>query len=153
MSEYLVDKSALVRLSDSPDAAQWANRIGRGLVRITTVTRLEVGYSARSGRDLRAGLQQPPLSTMPVEYQTPAIEDRAVEVLLLLADRGQHRAPSIPDLIVAATAELVGLTVLHVDKDFELIADITSQPLERLNLTVPVPDMDSDDAVQPYRSP
>ena len=153
MSEYLVDKSALVRLSDSPDAAQWANRIGRGLVRITTVTRLEVGYSARSGPDLRAGLQQPPLSTMPVEYQTPAIEDRAVEVLLLLADRGQHRAPSIPDLIVAATAELAGLTVLHVDKDFELIADITSQPLERLNLTVPVPDMDSDDAVQPYRSP
>ena len=153
MSEYLVDKSALVRLSDSPDAAQWANRIGRGLVRITTVTRLEVGYSARSGPDLRAGLQQPPLSTMPVEYQTPAIEDRAVEVLLLLADRGQHRAPSIPDLIVAATAELAGLTVLHVDKDFELIAEITSQPLERLNLTVPVPDMDSDDAVQPYRSP
>jgi len=153
VSEYLVDKSALVRLSDSPDAAQWANRIGRGLVRITTVTRLEVGYSARSGPDLRAGLQQPPLSTMPVEYQTPAIEDRAVEVLLLLADRGQHRAPSIPDLIVAATAELAGLTVLHVDKDFELIAEITSQPLERLNLTVPVPDMDSDDAVQPYRSP
>jgi len=153
VSEYLVDKSALVRLSDSPDAAQWANRIGRGLVRITTVTRLEVGYSARSGPDLRAGLKQPPLSTMPVEYQTPAIEDRAVEVLLLLADRGQHRAPSIPDLIVAATAELAGLTVLHVDKDFELIAEITSQPLERLNLTVPVPDMDSDDAVQPYRSP
>jgi len=153
VSEYLVDKSALVRLSDSPDAAQWANRIGRGLVRITTVTRLEVGYSARSGPDLRAGLQQPPLSTMPVEYQTPAIEDRAVEVLLLLADRGQHRAPSIPDLIVAATAELAGLTVLHVDKDFELIAGITGQPLERLNLTVPVPDMDSDDAVQPYRSP
>jgi len=149
VSEYLVDKSALVRLSDSPDAAQWANRIGRGLVRITTVTRLEVGYSARSGPDLRAGLQQPPLSTMPVEYQTPAIEGRAVEVLLLLADRGQHRAPSIPVLIVAATAELAGLTVLHVDKDFELIADITAQPLERLNLIVPVPDLDSDDPVQP----
>jgi len=149
VSEYLVDKSALARLSDSPDAAQWANRIGRGLVRITTVTRLEVGYSARSGPDLRAGLQQPPLSTMPVEYQTPAIEDRAVEVLLLLADRGQHRAPSISDLIVAATAELAGLTILHVDKDFELIADITGQPLERLNLIVPVPDLDSDGPVQP----
>jgi hypothetical protein len=35
---------------------------------------------------------------MPVEYLTPAIEDRAAEVL---ADRGQHRAPSIPDLIIA----------------------------------------------------
>jgi predicted nucleic acid-binding protein len=65
---------------------------------------------------------------------TPAVEDRAVEVLTLLADRGQHRAPSIPDLIIAATAELTGLTVLHVGKDFPIIGDITGQPLERLNL-------------------
>jgi predicted nucleic acid-binding protein len=70
-----------------------------------------------------------------VEYQTPAIEDRAAEVLTLLADRGQHRAPSIPDLIIAATAELAGLTTLHLDKDFEIIAAITGQPLERLNIT------------------
>lgn len=69
---------------------------------------------------------------MPVEYLTPAIEDRAVEILLQLADQGRHRAPSIPDLIIAATAELAGLTVLHLDKDFELIADITGQQVERL---------------------
>jgi predicted nucleic acid-binding protein len=99
------------------------------------VTRLEVGYSARSGPDLRAGLRQSPLSAMPVEYLTPAVEDRAVEVLTLLADRGQHRAPSIPDLIIAAAAELAGLTVLHLDKDFEVIADITGQSVERLNVS------------------
>ena len=132
MTNWLIDKSALVRLGASPDAGQWAGRIERGLVRITTVTRLETGYSARSGPDLRAGLQRPPLSSMPVEYLTPAIEDRAVEVLALLADRGQHRAPSIPDLIIAATAELAGLTVLHLDKDFDIIAQITDQPMERL---------------------
>ncbi len=71
---------------------------------------------------------------MPVEYQTPVIEDRAFEVLTLLADRGQHRTPSIPDLIIAATAELAGLTILHLDKDFEIIARITGQPLERLSV-------------------
>ena len=103
-------------------------------MRITTVTRLEVGYSGRSGPDLRAGLRQPPLSSMPVEYLTPAIEDRAVEVLTLLADRGQHRAPSVPDLIIAATAELAGLTVLHLDKDFDVIAQVTGQPVERLTM-------------------
>jgi predicted nucleic acid-binding protein len=134
VTDWLIDKSALVRLSDSSEAADWAARIERGLVRITTVTRLEVGYSARSGSDLRAGMQRPPLSAMPLEYQTPAIEDRAVEVLTLLADRGQHRGPSIPDLIIAATAELSGLTVLHVDKDFEIIARVTGQPLERLSI-------------------
>jgi predicted nucleic acid-binding protein len=132
---WLIDKSALVRLAVSPDAADWAARIERGLVRITTVTRLEIGYSARSGPDLRAGLQQPPLSSMPVEYLTPAIEDRAVEILTLLADRGQHRAPSVPDLIIAATAELAGLTVLHLDKVFDVIAEITGQPVERLNIS------------------
>jgi len=133
VSAWLIDKSALVRLTASPDAAEWAGRIERGLVRIATVTRLEVGYSARSGPELRAGLRQPPMSSMPTEYLTPAIEDRAVEILALLADRGQHRAPSIPDLIIAATAELAGLTVLHLDKDFEVIADVTGQPVERLN--------------------
>ncbi len=131
---WLIDKSALARLAASPEAAEWAGRIERGLVRITTVTRLEVGYSARSGPDLRAGLRQPPLSSMPVEYLTPAIEDRAVEVLTLLADRGQHRAPSVPDLIIAATAELAGLTVLHLDKDFDVIAQVTGQPVERLTM-------------------
>ena len=132
MTDWLIDKSALVRLGSSPDSEDWASRIERGLVRITTVTRLEVGYSARSGADLRAGLREPPVSAMPVEYLTPAIEDRAVEVLTLLADRGQHRAPSVPDLIIAATAELAGLTVLHCDKDFDLIASVTGQPAEWL---------------------
>ncbi len=134
MTGWLVDKSALVRLGDSPDAAQWAQRIQRGLVRIATVTRLEVGYSARSAQDARSMFARPPLSAMPVEHLTPAIEDRAVEVQLLLAGQGQHRAPSIPDLIIAAAAELAGLTVLHIDKDFDLIAGITGQPTERLQV-------------------
>lgn len=132
---WLIDRSALVRLGVSADAEQWAERIQRGLVRITTVTRLEVGFSARSGRDLRTFASQPPLASMPVEYLTPAIEQRAEEVQQLLADRGQHRAPSVPDLLIAATAELADLTVLHVDKDFDLIAGITGQQVEELDVS------------------
>lgn len=134
MSEtsWLIDKSALVRLGSSPDAEVWANRVERGLVRISTITLLEVGYSARSGADLAALLTLPPVSAMPVEYSAPAIEDRAVEVQRLLAARGHHRAPSIPDLMVSACAEINRHVVLHVDQDFELIADITGQPVERL---------------------
>ncbi len=55
-----------------------------------------------------------------------------MEVQLLLADRGLHRAPSVPDLLIAATAELAGLSVLHVDKDFDVIAGVTGQVVERL---------------------
>jgi predicted nucleic acid-binding protein len=132
VNDWLIDKSALVRLGEAPSAAEWAVRIARGLVRISTVTRLEVGYSARSGAQAREAWRTAPLAAMPVEYLTPAIEDRAVEVQLMLADRGEHRAPSVPDLIIAATAELTGLRVLHVDKDFDVIASVTRQPVERL---------------------
>jgi len=135
MSEpkWIIDKSALVRLGASPDAEAWANRIERGLVHIATVTLLEVGYSARSGADLASLLRTPPVSAMPVEYCSPAIEDRAMEVQRRLAERGHHRAPSIPDLLIAAIAEINNHTVLHLDKDFELITDLTGQPVERLS--------------------
>jgi len=129
---WLIDKSAYARLASSPDAERWLVRIQRGVVRISTVTRLEIGYSFRSGSQARQEVAAPPLSLLPVEYLTPAIEDRAVDVQLLLADRGYHRAPSIPDLLVAATAEKAGLTVLAVDKDFDLIAGVTGQPVETL---------------------
>lgn len=133
MRSWLIDKSAIERLHLAEDAAAWAERIGRGLVRISTVTRLEVGYSARSAADHRTLISEPPMALMPVEYLTPKIEDRAIELQSVLAESGQHRAPSIPDLLIAATAELAELTVLHLDRDFELIAQVTGQPTERLD--------------------
>lgn len=134
MSDWLVDTSALARLHLAVGASEWAARVERGLVRVATVTRLEVGCSARSGKDLRTGATSPPIASMPLEYQTPSIEDRAIEVQMMLADAGHHRAPSVADLIVAATAERAGLVVLHVDEDFDLIAGVTGQTVENLAL-------------------
>jgi predicted nucleic acid-binding protein len=71
---------------------------------------------------------------MPVEYLAPRAEDRAVEVQILLAERGQHRAAAIPHLLLAALAELAGLRVLHHDRAFELIFSITGQGVEMLRL-------------------
>lgn len=133
-TNWIIDKSAYTRLSGSPDAPARVRCIERGLVRISTVTRLQIGHSLRTGQQARDEMSSPPLALMPIEYLTPAVEDRAVQVQLLLADRGQHRAPAIPDLIVAATAELAELTVLALDEDFDLIARVTGQPVERLQL-------------------
>ena len=130
---WLIDKSALVRLGATSNAEEWASRINRGLVHIATVTLLEVGFSARSADEHRLALQHPPISAMPVENATPAIERRAVVVQSQLASAGQHRAPSVADLLIAATAELAGLIVLHLDKDFELIANLTGQRVQRLD--------------------
>jgi hypothetical protein len=46
-------------------------------VRITTLTRLELAYLARIAGDWQAELDVPPLAAMPIQYLTPAIEDRA----------------------------------------------------------------------------
>jgi predicted nucleic acid-binding protein len=132
LKNWLIDKSALNRINEGDE--EWLSRIQRGLIRISTVTLLEVGFSTRNGANYRSTLSEPPVSLMPIEYLTPAIEARAVDIQMVLADRGQHRAPSIPDLLIAATAELSKLTVLHVDKDFDLIATITNQPVERLKV-------------------
>ena len=136
VTSWLVDKSAYVRMQAGHAAriAEWNSRIERRLMRLSAVTRLELGFSARSGELGREAFGLPPLSLMPIEHLTPAMEDRAFEVQMLLADRGQHRAPSIPDLLIAATAEKAGLTVLAVDKDFDLIAEITGQSVETLAL-------------------
>ncbi|MGP9538871.1 PIN domain nuclease [Brachybacterium sp. AOP43-C2-M15] len=136
VTSWLVDRSAYAhkQAGQAASIAAWNSRIERGLMRLSTVTRLELGFSARSGEAGREAFGLPPLSLMPIEHLTPAMEDRAFEVQMLLADRGQHRAPSIPDLLIAATAEKAGLTVLAVDQDFDLIAEVTGQSVETLAL-------------------
>ena len=131
-SSWLIDKSALARLSVSEGDSEWDLRIERGLVHIATVTLLEIGFSVRSADEHETVLSSPPVALMPLAYLTPAAEDRAVRVQRLLAARGQHRAPSVPDLLIAAIAEESGLTVLHEDKDFDLIAGVTGQPVQHL---------------------
>lgn len=132
LNGWLIDKSAFARLGQSPDLELWTNRIERGLVHVTTLTRLEIGYSARNGDELRA--ESETLASMPIVYLTPRIEDRAVDIQAILADRGQHRGPAIPDLLIAAAGELTELAVLHVDKDFNTIAKTTGQAVEQLRL-------------------
>jgi|SRR5438270_2595826 len=61
---------------------------------------------------------------------TPAAMDRALETHRTLAATSQHRHFSLPDLIIAATAELNGATVLHYDADYDRIAAVTGQPTE-----------------------
>lgn len=136
VTSWLVDKSAYVRMQTGRalKMTEWNARIERGLLHLSAVTRLQLGFSARSGAVGREAFDLPPLALMPTVHLAPAMEDRAFEVQMLLADRGLHRAPSIPDLLIAATAEKAGLTVLAVDKGFDLIAEITGQPVETLAL-------------------
>lgn len=133
MSErWLIDKSAYARIGISDDPDLWMGRIERGLVGAAAVTVLELGFSAKSDGDWRRMMTKSMVSLLLSEPMTPEMEDRAVEVQGLLASRGYHRAVKVPDLLIAAVAESKGYTVLHVDKDFDLIAEVTGQSVERL---------------------
>ncbi len=84
VTRWLIDKSALNRINAASD--EWLSRIQRGLVRISTVTLLEIGFSTCNGADHRLTLGESHASLMTVEHITPAIEARAVKIQMLLAD-------------------------------------------------------------------
>ena len=131
---WLIDKSGLVLMPFHPDEPLWSQRVDDGLVHICGITVLELGSVARKAADHARVLGGVLLGRMIVEWNLPmAVTRRAYEVQGLLAASGQGRMPGIPDLLVAAVAESLHLTVLYHGHDFELIAEVTGQPLYRLS--------------------
>ena len=125
---YLGDTSALARAQRPEVAARLDPLFEAGLIARCTPTDLEAGFSSPdpgSHRRMREARTAWPFVAMDQE-----VLDRAVAVQDALAERSQHRGAKIADLLIAAAAESAGLVVLHYDHDFDLIADITSQPTE-----------------------
>jgi predicted nucleic acid-binding protein len=128
-AHHLVDNSVLTRTAKAPVAARIEPMIVLGTLAICSMTDLELLFGARSGIEHRTRREDLGLRFARVAIDQ-SVMDRAVEVQGLLADRGQHRGANVPDLVVAAAAERAGLTVLHYDSDFELIASVTGQSTE-----------------------
>lgn len=128
-THHLVDNSVLTRTAKAPVAARIEPMILSGTLAACSMTDLELLFSARNGEEHRARRDDLALRFVRVPLDQRDF-DRAVEVQGLLADKAQHRAASIPGLVVAAAAERAGLIVLHYDADFELIASVTEQPTE-----------------------
>lgn len=126
MAKYLADKSALTRRDTRPEvrAAIEPLLLG-GAIATCGIVNLELLYSA-SSPVVYASLASA-LRALPRVAVAEAMLDRALEVQARLAERSQHRAVPLPDLIVAACAESAGLTVLHYDADYDRIAEITGQ--------------------------
>lgn len=122
---WLADKSALARLGDPSVFARLGAPLAEGLVATCPVIDLEVLYSARSSEDYEQILRE--RRAMPSRPVTEAVTDRAVEVQRALARSGRHRVP-LPDLLIAAVAEVNDLVIVHYDADFDLIAAVTGQP-------------------------
>jgi predicted nucleic acid-binding protein len=131
LTVYLVDKSAWEWARR--DAAAQTELVGLmeagHILAGSHLTAMELAYSARNADDHANVIARQRASRwLPV---TEAVMDRALDVIAMLAARGQHRIP-IPDVIIAATAERHGATVLHVDSDYDRVATVTGQPVRRL---------------------
>lgn len=124
---YLADKNAYARMHHTAVADRLTPLLVDGYVATCPIIDLEVLYSARSRSDYEDILvERGSLPSLPINE---AVTERAVAVQRLLAQRGQHRLP-LPDLLIAAVAEINDLTVIHYDADYDRIASVTGQATE-----------------------
>ena len=128
VASYLAGKSVWARVRQPAVRSVMEKYVERGLIGTCPIVDLEILFSARTcAEHVHFRGQREAFEYFPL---TDEIARRAVEVQGLLAQRAQHRSVSIPDLLVAATAERFSLTVLHYDRDYEQIAEITGQRTE-----------------------
>ena len=127
---WIVDKSAAARGSDPVVSGQLIELAG--LLYVCPVGELELLYSARSARDYDARRSQ-----LHSNFRTAAapsdVFERALRLQRDLAHHHGmwHRIP-IPDLLIAETALHHDLGVVHVDGDFERIAEVRPLVVRRL---------------------
>lgn len=128
-ANYLVDATVLVLRAQHIaverrfDSLLIAGRLA--LCQMALLEYLNHAPDPKSYERLWTGLRSQPW----VDISTEAM-DRSLEVHRELAKHRQHRNVELRDLIIGATAELAGLTVLHYDEDYDRIAKITGQPVE-----------------------
>jgi predicted nucleic acid-binding protein len=123
---YLIDTSAHARVQHPEVQAIIAGLIVDQAAATAVTVDLEAGYSGRNLADVRliAERRRSLYVVLPI---TEVIAQRARDVQVMMAARGQHRSAGVIDLLTAAVAEYHGAVILHYDADFEHIAAVTGQ--------------------------
>jgi predicted nucleic acid-binding protein len=128
---YLIDTSGLFRIVQEQHRAAWADQLASGVIATCPVVELEFLFSARSRSDRmeKRRMLEAVFGWVPM---SDGAYERADEIQQELTDRGQHRSAGPIDLLIAATAERERLIMLCDDRDFEVIAKVTGQPVRRV---------------------
>lgn len=130
MTLVLPDTSVWQRRSQPEVAEAMTAALERDAIAMTDPIEIELLRSAFGERDHE---------TLKRDYDrlhrislSAVVGERALDVQSALARRGYHRGPSVTDLLSAAAAESVGAELWHCDRHFELIAEVTGQPMQRI---------------------
>ena len=123
-NQYVVDSSVWHRLPREPKIRQaLAVRAGEGSLCLVVPVILEIGFSARSPADWEQAMNQVAAFTeLPLSPQTGPTARRLQG---LLWHAGLVRAVGAFDTLTAAVALEHHATVLHYDRDFELLASVS----------------------------
>jgi predicted nucleic acid-binding protein len=129
VASHLADTSALARLHRPAVAAVLGPLIEAGLVATCGVVEFGLGWATRTGAEfdeVRADREEG------YEWLATREEDwhRALDVQAVLWRTGRVRAVGFPDLLIAAVAERELVTLLHYDSDYDLVAEVTRQPMQ-----------------------
>ena len=130
MRPVIADTSVWAREHQQPVAALLAAAVNANVLATVAPLTLELLRSARSAAEL--ALDATRFDALRQIQISPSIARRAREVQANLSWRGYHRGPSAVDLLAAAAAESVGAELWHCDRHFELIGEITGQPMRRV---------------------
>jgi predicted nucleic acid-binding protein len=121
----------VIRLRRGRDIDErWLDAVRAGLVGVCPAVEAELvrATASKADRDQLRSLLRSLFSWHPMPEDSWRFVERTQDDL---ADLGQHKGPSIVDLLVAATADAWGLTVLHVDADFDTIARVAPIQVQR----------------------
>jgi predicted nucleic acid-binding protein len=123
---YLADTSVWHWARHPIARAALQAEIDRGTVATCAIIDAELIVSARSEREaVEMSDERRALRWLPSPDE---IWDRVLATQLALVRTSQHRSVKLPDLIIAAVAHRHGATVLHYDRDYDVIAEVTNQP-------------------------
>jgi predicted nucleic acid-binding protein len=128
---YLIDTSGLFRILQDKHRHAWADQLTAGVIATCPVVELEFLFSARSRGD-RAEKRRMLEAVFGWVPMSEGAYERADEVQQALTETGRHRSAGPVDLLIAATAERERLIVLTDDRDFEVVASVTGQPVRRV---------------------
>ena len=126
---YLLDTSGLFRILQGELRQAWAEELAAGVIAVCPVVELEFLYSARSLADRleKKRLLRTVFGWVPMAERA---FERAEAVQQMMTEVGKHRSAGPVDLLIAATAEQARLTILCDDRDFDVVASITGQPVK-----------------------
>ena len=107
-------------------------RLLDGTLATCAMVKLELLWEAQDAEGFRRRRERlDALDEIPIDRR---VWQRAADVFERLAADGplHHRRVKIPDLLIAAAAEVAEVPLCHYDRDFELIAEVTGQPMRAI---------------------